>query len=138
MSNFNFRQVTGSTKYRAWKDWKKGEMIDVKVESFSPNKKSPKFSDIVGKVVSHNFAGSDISVGDRMTLNGNTGLQKGINTGMVVGDVIRVVYGGQEIVKTGEWAGSKTHSIEVYIADKDKPDLVAEAQNLVAKAANVL
>lgn len=139
MSEFNFRQVTGQSKYKAWKAWKKGEFIVLKVESFAPNKKNAKYSDIIGKVIEHNFAQSDIAVGDRMALNGTTGTQKAVDTGMKVGDVIKVCYNGQETVKTGEWAGSLTHSLEVHIADQEgKPDLVAEAAALVTKANNVL
>lgn len=136
--SFNFRQVTGQSKYRAWNGWKKGDTIVLKVESFSPNKKNAKYSDITGKVISHNFQQSDIHPEDRMTLNGTTGTQKAVDTGMKVGDVIQVVYSGQEIVKTGQWQGSKTHAMEVYIADQDSPDVVSEAQSLVEKAKSVL
>lgn len=136
--SFNFRQVTGSSKYRAWKEWKKGEFMIMKVESFSPNKKNTKYMDITGKVLDHNFSQSDLNKEDRFSLNGTTGIQKAVDTGMKVGDTIKVVYGGSEIVKTGQWAGSKTHVIECYIADQDSNDVVTEATNLVAKAQNVL
>jgi hypothetical protein len=153
MSEFNFRQVTGSSKFRSWKEWKKGEFVILKIESFAPNKKNTKFLDITGKVLDHNFSQSDWQKNDRVSVNGTTGLQKFIdaelaNLGEVdlkalVGKTCKIIFMGQDIVKTGAWAGSKTNVIEGYMADDSgaaaaSRDVVAEANNLVEKSKRVL
>lgn len=145
--NFNFRQITGQSKFRAWKEWKKGEFVIMKIEAFSPNKKNQNYKDITGKVLDHNFQQSDWNKEDRASLNGNTGTQKFLDACTPkIGDVIKMVFMGTETVKTGQWAGSQTHVVEGYLAGKDDEeddsapvaDPVAEAQALLSKASNVL
>lgn len=135
---FNFRQVTGQSKFRSWKDWKKGEFVVGKVEGFTPNRKNTKFNDLIIKLVDFNFSQQGLEKGDRFALNGNTQLQKFLNTPVQVGDVVKVVYLGTEIVKTGEYAGAKTHCVEGYIADQETEDVAAEASELLAKSNSVL
>lgn len=139
MSEFNFRQVTGQSKFRAWKEWKKGDSAIGKVIGFTPNKKSNKFMDVIIDLVEHNFSDMPTLVkGDRFAMNGNTQLQKFLNTPVNIGDTIKVLYQGKEVVKTGEWAGNETHCIEGFIADGPADNVAEEAAKLVAKAASVL
>lgn len=119
---YDFKQLTGSTKYRQWKEWKKDEFIVGEVIRLQPNKKNPRHQDIVIKVMEVGFPSDSIHVGDVFTVNGNTGIQKAIDTGIESDDIVKVVYGGTAIVKTGQWAGAKTHVTEVFIAPKKTVD----------------
>lgn len=138
---FNFRQVTGQSKFRSWKDWKKGEYVIGKVESLQPNQKNPKFQDIVIKLVEHNWKEKvTAEVGERFSINGNTGIQKGINeAGVAPGMIVKVVYGGMDTVKTGQWAGTKTHVTELYVAGQTSEDVVSQVEgSLASKVDSVL
>lgn len=145
MSQFDFRQVTGSSKFRAWKGWRKGEYVILVIESFSPNKKNKNYQDITGKLLEHNFNQSDWQKGDRVSINGTTGIQKFLDAACegqplnsLVGQTAKIVYCGSETVKTGQWAGSQTHVIEGYLAGAKTNDVAAEAADLVEKAKSVL
>jgi hypothetical protein len=120
--SYEFRQLTGNSKYRSWKEWAKDDFIIGEVERFEPNRKNPKFQDIVIKVKQVGFkAATDVAVGDMFSINGNTGIQKAIDMGIEENDIIKVTYGGQATVKNGQWAGTKTHVTSVEVAGTTRP-----------------
>jgi hypothetical protein len=125
---YDFKQLTGSSKYRSWKEWAKGDFIIGEVVRFQPNMKNPKFQDIVIKVIEVGFkAQTDIAKGDMFSINGNTGIQKAIDAGIEDADIIKVTYGGMAKVKNGQWAGTQTHVTEVAVAGNAKYDKPAAA-----------
>lgn len=124
---YDFKQLTGNSKYRSWKEWANGDFIIGEVVRFQPNNKNPKFQDIVIKVKQVGFkAQTNVVENDMFSINGNSGIQKAIEVGIDDGDIIKVTYGGMAVVKTGQWAGTKTHVTSVEVARGNKPAVQVE------------
>lgn len=115
---FEFKQLTGSSKFLSYKEWKINDFVVGKVEVMKTNSKNPKVQDLVVTVLESNIKSDKVSLasGDRFTINGTTALQKAVDEGIEVGNVVKVVYKGKETVKTGQWKGQQANALEVFVA----------------------
>lgn len=125
--SFNFKQLTGSKKFRAWNDWKPQDYVIGTIELIETDSLNKNFKNITLKVEEVGFGsnGIDLSKGERLHLNPCASLQQGLDKGAQIGSVIKVVYLGKEENKKGDFKGKLSHRLEVYIADGEGVDTSA-------------
>lgn len=122
---FQFKSLTASTKYLSYKEWPVDTFVVGQVIRFATNKMNPKHKDVVVEIIESNVKTDKVTLvkGDLLTINGTTALEKAINAGIEEDDIIKVVYKGKVINKSGEWKGQKSNALEVSVApaqDKHK------------------
>ena len=115
--SFNFKTVMGQSSYRAWKKW---EPMDFLVGKFLSQ-----HEDQFGKpnykveVIESEFQdGTAPKVGSTFTFNSSGALNKAMEE-IKEGDVLKVIYKGEEVVSKGKYKGKSFHSMEVLVAPKD-------------------
>lgn len=115
---YEFKQLTGTSKFLSYKEWRVNDFVAGKVEVMKQNSKNPKVQDLVVTVLDSSLNNEKITLksGDRFTINGTTALQKAVEEGIDVGSIVKVVYKGKETVKTGQWKGQLANALEVFVA----------------------
>jgi hypothetical protein len=125
--SFNFKQLTGSKKFRSWNDWNPGDSVVGTVELIEKDSLNKNYQNMTVKVSDFDFKQNNISlnVDERLHLNPCASLQKGIEAGAKIGKVVKIVYLGKEENKTGDFKGKLSHRVEVYVADGETIDTSA-------------
>jgi hypothetical protein len=115
---YNFKQLTGSSKFLSYKDWAVNDFVVGKIERFQVNSKNPKVQDVVVIVLDSNIKKEKVTLvqEDTFTINGTTALQKALDRGVEEGDIIKVVYLGKEPIKTGTYKGQLANKLDVFVA----------------------
>jgi len=115
---YDFKKLTGNSKFLSYKDWAVNDYVVGKVEILKQNSKNPKVQDAVITIIDTNIKKPNLTLAknDRFTINGTTALQKALDAGVEEGDILKVVYLGKEEVKTGQWKGTKANKLDVFVA----------------------
>lgn len=128
--SFTFRTVVGQSFYRPWKNWSVGDFLVGKYVSQSedtfgnPNYKveviEAKFED-----------GKEPKEGTIFTFNSSGTLKKAMEE-IATGDVLKVIYKGEDTVTKGKFKGKKFHSMEVLVAPSShKEEVVDQTEDLI-------
>lgn len=128
--SYSFRTVMGQSSYRAWKNWAAGDYLVGKyvsesVDSFgNPNYKV--------EVIEAKFEDDkQPKAGASFSFNSSGTLKKAMEE-VSVGDVIKVIYKGEDVVSKGKFKGKKFHSMEVLVAPSNgTPVKTEEDQDLI-------
>jgi len=132
---YNFKQLTGSSKFLSYKEWSVNDFVVGKVVRFQQNNKNPKVQDVIVSVIDSNIKKDKLTLtkNDTFTINGTTALQKALDAGVEDGDIIKVVYLGKEPVKTGAYKGQLANKLDVFVApaqDQAKFETIQEEEVL--------
>lgn len=112
---YNFKQVLGKSAYKPWKQWEAGEYLVGKFVSESTDKfGNPNYK---VEVIETNFEENAPEAGEYLTLNSSGSLKKAFED-IEEGQIVKVIYKGEDTVATGKFAGKAYHSMEVLVADK--------------------
>lgn len=110
---YNFTQVLGKSLYKPWKQWEAGEYLVGKFVSESTDKfGNPNYK---VEVIETNFEENAPKAGEYLTLNSSGSLKKAFQD-IEEGQVIKVIYKGEDTVKKGKFAGKVYHAMEVLVA----------------------
>lgn len=115
---YNFKQLTGSSKFLSYKEWAVNDYVVGKILRFQQNNKNPKVQDVIVTVVDSNIKKDKITLtkSDVFTINGTTALQRALDQGVEDGDIIKVIYLGKESIKTGTYKGQLANKLDVFVA----------------------
>jgi hypothetical protein len=119
--SMSFKSVNPASKKfvtpRKWNDWKKDDyVVGTKVECTEVDKfKKPIYALTVKE---SNFGAP---VGQTIYLNNGGNFANMINM-VEEGEDCRIEYRGMNVIKKGQWAGQKTHDIDVQIPDATTSD----------------
>jgi len=112
-----FREVAGSRKFRAWKEYAEGDTVTgIFTEEYKDN--YGKTARVI-QVESFEFddnAELNLEVGQNLVLNANGGLDFKMD-GVEIGSTIKVVYEGQDVMTKGIYKGKKYHKVAVFVKD---------------------
>lgn len=128
---YNFKQLTGSSKFLSYKEWAVNDFVVGEVVRFQTNNKNPKVQDVIVTVLDSNIKKDKVSLtkDDVFTINGTTALQKALSNGVEEGDILKVVFLGKETIKTGQWKGQQANKLDVFVAPaQDKAQFEAPVQ----------
>ena len=128
---YNFRTISGSTKFLSYKDWAIGDYVIGKIVMFKPNKLSPKFQDVQVTVLESNIDKDSVTLNpkDSFTINGTTVLENALLQGVEEGDIIRVEFLGKEANKTGAFKGKMSNRLDIKIAPaQDEAKVVSQSK----------
>lgn len=114
---YEFKQLTG-TKFLSYKDWNVNGFVVGEVMEFRPNKFNAKYTDVVVKVIESGIKSDKLSLdkGDVFTINGAAAIQKSLDAGVEEGDILKVVYTGTTVTKTGPYKGKDQNTFQVFVA----------------------
>lgn len=117
--SYNFRTVMGQSSYKAWKNWSEGDFLVGKYISESEdNFGNPNYK---VEVLEANFEdGTTPKPASVFTFNSSGTLKKAMEE-INVGDIIKVIYKGEDVVTKGKFKGKKFHSMEVLVAPSSNP-----------------
>jgi hypothetical protein len=126
---YNFKTLTGNTKFLSYKQWPVGKFVVGTITGFRPNAKNPKNQDVIITVLDTNIQVPNLSLSknDPFTINGTTALQKVLGS-VEEGDIIKVTYEGTETVKTGQWKGTQANKLKVEVAPAQEKENFVAAQ----------
>lgn len=112
--SYSFRTVMGQSAYRPWKNWSSGDYLVGKYVSESTDSfGNPNYK---VEVIEANFEdGSQPKAGANFSFNSSGTLKKAMGE-VSVGDIIKVIYKGEDTVSKGKFKGKKFHSMEVLVA----------------------
>lgn len=115
--SYNFRTVMGQSSYKAWKQWSAGDYLVGKYLSQGEDQfGNPNYK--VETIESEFENGDDIIKGAVFSFNSSGALNKAMEE-VEVGDVIKVIYKGEDTISKGKFKGKAFHSMEVLVAPKD-------------------
>lgn len=105
----------GKSAYRTWKNWESGDFLVGKYVSTSEdNYGKPNYK---VEVIEASFSdGSEPKASEVFTFNSSGALIKAMEE-VQVGDIIKVIYKGEEVMTKGKYKGKAFHSMEVLVAD---------------------
>jgi len=112
--SYNFRTVMGQSSYRSWKQWDIGDYLVGKYVSEGEDQfGNPNYKvEVIEAGFSEGEAPKQNSI---FSFNSSGALNKAMEQ-VAVGDVIKVIYKGEETVTKGKFKGKKFHSMEVLVA----------------------
>ena len=112
--SYNFRTVMGQSSYRAWKNWDIGDYLVGKfVSQGEDNFGNPSYK---VEVIEAGFENADApATGSIFSFNSSGALNKAMEE-ISVGDVLKVIYKGEDTVTKGKFKGKKFRSMEVLVA----------------------
>ena len=117
--SYNFKTVMGQSSYRSWAKWESGDFLVGKYlsageDSFgNPNYKV--------EVIEAQFDdGSAPKAGSNFSFNSSGTLKKAMEE-IEVGDIIKVIYKGQNVIPKGKYKGKSFHEMEVLVAPSSNP-----------------
>lgn len=112
--SYNFRTVLGQSSYRAWKNWEAGDFLVGKYVSQAEDSfGNPNYK--VEVIEAFFEEGETPKAGSLFTFNSSGALKKSMEE-INVGDIIKVIYKGEDVVTKGKFKGKKFHSMEVLVA----------------------
>ena len=112
--SFNFKTVMGQSSYRPWKKWSEGDYLVGKYVSQSEDqfgKANYKVEVIEGQFED----GTTPKAGAMFTFNSSGALNKAMDE-ISEGDIIKVIYKGEDTITKGKYKGKSFHSMEVLVA----------------------
>lgn len=120
--SYAFKTVMGQSSYRAWKNWSEGDFLVGKYVSESEDSfGNPNYK---VEVIEAQFDDGNVpKVGTNFTFNSSGTLKKAMAE-IVAGDIIKVIYKGEDVVAKGKFKGKKYHSMEVLVAPASKANSV--------------
>jgi hypothetical protein len=123
---FEFQQVMGKSAFKPWSKWSPGDFLVGKYVSQSVDKfDKPNYK---VEVIEAQFdEGDHPNAGEYFTLNANGSLNKAMES-VKEGDIIKVIYKGEETVSKGKYAGKKFHALEV-LAAKSTPTVTESSED---------
>jgi hypothetical protein len=127
---YEFKQLTGA-KFLSYKDWNVNGFVVGEVITFRPNKFNEKYSDVVIKIIDSGIKSDKLSLakGDVFTINGAASIQKSLDSGVEEGDILKVVYTGTTITKTGPYKGKNQNTFQVFVAPaQDKKQFESDSE----------
>lgn len=112
--SYNFRTVMGQSSYKAWKNWSEGDYLVGKYISQSEDQfGNPNYK---VEVIEAQFDdGTTPKPASVFTFNSSGTLKKAMDE-VSVGDIVKVIYKGEDVVSKGKFKGKKFHSMEVLVA----------------------
>lgn len=112
--SYNFRTVMGQSSYKSWKNWEEGDYLVGKyVSQQEDNYGKPNYK---VEVIEAGFSSGDApKAGAMFTFNSSGALNKAMDE-VKEGDVIKVIYKGEETINKGKYKGKAFHSMEVLVA----------------------
>jgi hypothetical protein len=112
--SYNFRTVMGQSSYRPWKNWASGDFLVGKYVSESTDSfGNPNYK---VEVIEAKFEdGNEPKAGSTFSFNSSGALKKSMEE-ISVGDILKVIYKGEDTVSKGKFKGKKFHSMEVLVA----------------------
>jgi hypothetical protein len=115
--SYNFKTVMGSTSYRPWKNWEESDYLVGKyVSQTEDNYGKPNYK---VEVIEAGFStGEAPKAGTMFTFNSSGSLNKAMDE-VQEGDIIKVIYKGEDTISKGKYKGKAFHSMEVLVAPKD-------------------
>ena len=119
--SYNFRTVMGQSSYKSWKNWEEGDYLVGKyVSQHEDNYGKPNYK---VEVIEAGFSSGDApKAGAMFTFNSSGALNKAMDE-VKEGDVIKVIYKGEETINKGKYKGKAFHSMEVLVAPQGNPHL---------------
>lgn len=119
--SYNFKTVMGQSSYKAWKNWSEGDFLVGKYISESEDQfGNPNYK--VEVIEALMMDGTAPKAGTNFTFNSSGTLKKAMEE-VKAGDIIKVIYKGEDVVTKGKFKGKKFHSMEVLVA----PSTIAPA-----------
>jgi hypothetical protein len=109
---YNFTQVLGSASYRPWKKWEAGDFVVGKFDRTKEDNYGKENYLITVLDVDFDNKDEQPAIGSQFGLNSSGALVKAFEE-IEVGDVVKVIYRGEDEVRKGKYAGKKFHSMEV-------------------------
>lgn len=117
-----FKALNGSKVYRRWKEWEEGDYVIGKfVDQEIDNYRKPSYIIEVEEV---DFLDEEAmekwKPGARAGLNSNGLLDSIMAKKVEIGDVIKVEYGGIDIMTKGPHEGKEVHIVNVFLMDEEE------------------
>lgn len=112
--SYNFKTVMGQSSYRPWNKWSEGDYLIGKYVSQSEDqfgKANYKVEVIEGQFDD----GTTPKVGTVFTFNSSGALNKAMEE-ITEGDIIKVIYKGEDTITKGKYKGKSFHSMEVLVS----------------------
>jgi len=129
--SYNFRTVMGQSSYRQWKKWSEGDyLVGRYVSQFEDQFGKPNYK---VEVIEAQFDdGTSPKAGSVFTFNSSGALNKAMEE-ISEGDVIKVIYKGEEIISKGKYKGKAFHSMEVLVAPANgsAPVVTEDSEDLI-------
>lgn len=121
--SYNFRTVMGQSSYKAWKNWSEGDFLVGKYISQSEdNFGNPNYK---VEVIEAQFDdGTTPKPASVFTFNSSGTLKKAMEE-VNTGDIVKVIYKGEDVVSKGKFKGKKFHSMEVLVAPSNNTPAVS-------------
>ena len=121
--SYNFRTVMGQSSYKAWKNWSEGDFLVGKYISQSEDSfGNPNYK---VEVIEAQFEdGTTPKPASVFTFNSSGTLKKAMEE-VNAGDIIKVIYKGEDVVSKGKFKGKKFHSMEVLVAPSNNAPAVS-------------
>ena len=126
LSMYDFKQVMGASSYKAWKEWEIGDYVVGKYSKEGEDKFGNPTYQL--EVIEAGFEEKAPAVGAYFTLNSSGSLNKAFED-IEIGQVVKVIYKGEDTINKGKFAGKKYHSMEVLVAGKSA--LKPESEELI-------
>ena len=127
---YNFKELTGSTKFLSYKDWPVNQYVVGTVKKFSPNKLNPNAQDVMVEVLDTNISTEKLTLkkGDNFTINGTTALEKVLGE-VEEGDILKVTYEGKGVNTTGKYKGKESNRLKIQVAPaQDKANFTDKSE----------
>lgn len=120
---YNFKTVMGQSSYKAWKNWSEGDFLVGKYISESEDQfGNPNYK--VEVIEALMMDGTAPKAGTNFTFNSSGTLKKAMEE-VKAGDIIKVIYKGEDVVTKGKFKGKKFHSMEVLVAPSNNSPAVS-------------
>jgi hypothetical protein len=119
MENVNFKSVMGQSSYKAWKNWDVGDyLIGKYLSQVEDNFGNPNYK---VEVIEAQFEdGQTPKAASIFTFNSSGALKKAMAE-INVGDIVKVIYKGEDTITKGKFKGKKFHKMEVLVAPASNP-----------------
>ena len=112
--SYNFRTVAGSSNYKAWNKWEAGDYLVGKY--ISAGEDSFGNANYKVEVIEAGFNSGDApKPASIFTFNSSGTLNKAMES-ISEGDIVKVIYKGEEVLTKGKYKNKKFHSMEVLVA----------------------
>jgi hypothetical protein len=114
MSKFQFRQVKGAKRYKAWKEWLEGDIVigvfkDTYIDKYKKN-------GYTIEIIETQFQeGEDLPAGTMLGLNGMGSLDYKMED-VEIGSVVRIEYTGKTVLEKGPYEGKEAHTVSVAVS----------------------
>jgi len=129
--SYNFRTVMGQSSYRPWKNWSSGDFLVGKyVSEATDTFGNPNYK---VEVIEAKFEdGKEPKTGSVFSFNSSGTLKKAMEE-IAVGDIVKVIYKGEDTVTKGKYKGKRFHSMEVLVAPSNgsAPVQTEESEDLI-------